>query len=172
MAGPLNRENQRFGNCQMDMSNRSELKEFLSNNFTKSENFEEFDFLFSYGKLKDALLYSVLFMPDLIEIDSCILLKDRLQNEEILRKFKKEIEENPENKGAIEFNYNWIEIGYLFSTDPNFTEEYEKLLALKIRHSWTGWLTFNYPERKFIVKILTPDETGSTFGVGFFEDRS
>ncbi|MCB1066591.1 MAG: hypothetical protein KDK56_00260 [Simkania sp.] len=43
--------------------------------------------------------------------------------------------------------------------------EDELLLAKKIATAWDAWLKVKYP-------ILSPEETGSTVGVVFFESRS
>lgn len=50
--------------------------------------------------------------------------------------------------------------------------EDELLLAKKIATAWDAWLKVKYPNRSFVIRVLSPEETGSTVGVIFFESRS
>ena len=73
----------------------------------------------------------------------------------------------------IEANYNFVEVGYLFDSDGrDISDKEELILARKICDGWIGWLKIKYPNRNFIVQILTPRETGSTIGIQFYESRN
>lgn len=153
----------------MDINPKQDLLEFFRDHFGNRTNFSVDDYVHAYGKESVALLYSALFFPELIEIESSVLLKRNIIQQEVARK---DILKRKKNISEIESNYNFIEVGYLF--EPNgrdISDEEETLLALKIRDGWEGWLKIKYPNRKFIVEVLTPEETGSTIGVHFFESR-
>ena len=51
------------------------------------------------------------------------------------------------------------------------TDEEDSVLAELIAESWRNLLKSRYPERNFTVEILSPQATGSTVGVGFYEIR-
>lgn len=136
-------------------------------------NFSLDDYLHSYGKESHALLYSVLFFPELIEIESSIFLKRNINDESFLKNEILNIKANQKNISEIESNFNFIEIGYLFDCNGrDISEDEEIFLAERIKDSWSGWLKIKYPDRKFIVEILLPHDTGSTVGVQFYELRS
>lgn len=147
------------------------LMKLLSKSYSNPGDYDVDDFLYSYGVCIDALLYSSLFTPELIEIDSSVLLKSRVSNKEAIEEFRKSNKEGKSDLSQIESNFNWIEVGSIFANRES-SEEEDVLLATKIRDAWEAWLRYLYPNRRFIVRIIPPEETGETIGVGFHEDRN
>ena len=154
----------------MDMSNDSnKLLSFLKKHFGNHHNFSADDYIHAYGTEADALLYSVLFFPDLLEIENSVFLKRTIINEQAIQQ---EILESHRSLSEIEKRYNFVEVGYLFDCNGrNGNDDDELFLAHKIQTGWFGWLKIKYPSRDFCVEILTPEQTGSTVGVQFFELR-
>ncbi len=130
------------------------------------------DCLYKYGTGSLALLYSVLFLPELIVVDDSVLLRKNLKEKVDLKRFLEAKQNGIMSIQVLEASFNFIEVGYLFNTEGRDTSDSDDLiLAYRIRDAWQGWLNFNFPERKFIIEVLKPEETGSTVGVHFYENR-
>lgn len=130
------------------------------------------DLLHSMGNGRDALLYSILFMPELVVIGDSVLLSWNLPNKEAIDRFLNMVGESGRTLEQLESSFNFIEVGYLFdSPGRNLSDDEDELLAQRIVQAWSGWLMASFPDRKFSVEVLSPEETGSTVGVHFFEVR-
>lgn len=152
----------------MDINNHSkQLLQFLRRHFGGMENFSLDDYLHAFGKESNALLYWSLFFPELVEVENRVFLNRMVIDKEAL---KGEINNTNKSISEIEKSYNFIEIGYLFDCEGrDIIDEEELLLAEKIKVSWGAWLKIRYPSRHFLIEILTPEQTGSTVGVQFYE---
>lgn len=125
-----------------------------------------FDYLHEFGNVQSALLYSILFIPDFVEVDGSVLIK--MGQEETFSAGKK--------SGAmslvdLEASFNFIEVPYVFS-DRDSTDGEDTMLATRIAEAWRARLTLMFPGRSFRVSVLPPSETGSVIGVQFYEIRS
>lgn len=130
-------------------------------------NFSSDDYLHAFGRESDALLYWTLFFPELVEIENRVFLRRMVTDEEGL---SEAIANSHKPISEIETSYNFVEVGYLFDcSGRNISDKEELLLAEKIKVAWNAWLKTKYPNRVFRVEILTPEETGSTVGVQFYE---
>jgi hypothetical protein len=130
------------------------------------------DWLHAVGKASEALLYSILFMPELIEVGGSILLAWGVPDEASKKRFLDALGEGSKSREELEASFNFIEVGYLFDAPGRDTsDEEDVLLAELIRDAWNGWLNTSYPDRRFMVEVLPEDVTGSTVGVHFFEIR-
>ncbi len=152
------------------------LKRFLSSKYEGScSGFSLSDFVHAFGKASDALLYSSLFMPELIKIEDSILLRDNSDLPVMRKRFleaKQKIENNNVCISKLEASFNFIEIGYAFEpSGRNTSDEEDEILVYRIRDAWDAWLKLKYPDRKFIVESLSSEQTGSTVGVTFFQKR-
>ena len=133
--------------------------------------FSNYDYLHAFGKASNALLYSVLFLPELVEIGSSVFLKINIENE---RSFHDLLDKLKQQKtiSEIEVSYNFIEIGYLFDCNGrDLLDDEDVLLANRIRDSCEGWLKIQYPQRKFIVEVVQPETAVDAIRVQFYENR-
>lgn len=69
-------------------------------------------------------------------------------------------------------SYNWVEVGS--DTSELYANVLDKIIddielsaAEVIATSWRMWLPSQFPCRDFVVSILTPEDTGGQYGVGF-----
>lgn len=133
------------------------------------------DYIYSFGNAKDALLYSSLFMPELIVVEDSVLIKDNYDLPELKKRFLTALQKTKNKKADIsivESSFNFIEVGYIFEPHGrNTLDKEDEILAYRIRDAWRGWLSIQYPSRKFIVEVLSSEQTGSSIGVSFFQQR-
>lgn len=130
------------------------------------------DWLYSAGKASEALLYSILFMPELLVIENSVLLAWGISQENEKARFLELLASGSKELPMLEASFNFIEVGYLFDgAGRDTSDEEDKLLANLICHAWKGWLKASLPEREFCVEVLSEVDTGSTAGVHFFEVR-
>lgn len=130
------------------------------------------DWLHAVGRGGEALLYSILFMPELVLVSGSVLLAWGLPDEASRTRFLEALAEGNKSREELEASFNFVEIGYLFDAPGRDTSDKEdELLAELIRKAWEGWLKVSYPDRRFKVEVLSEEVTGSTVGVHFFEVR-
>ncbi len=149
---------------------------FLRHHFVQQPQENEVstpELLSTFGRSSSALLYSALFMPDLIEIDGSILIFWKAWTQELREEFSTVRAKKSSSRDVeeLESNYNWIEIGDLFEEYDSSDEE-DEVLAELVAKSWRSHLKSCYPERVFQVDVLPPEVTGGTVGVQFFEKRT
>jgi len=121
-----------------------------------------------FGDVVSALLYSVLFVPDFIEVEHSVLLT--FGREDQAQKFVKAKNNTKMTLSALESSFNFVEVPYLFSNRDS-TDDEDKLLSETIAEAWRGRLKTLYPTRVFVVSPIGPEITGSVVGVHFFELR-
>lgn len=133
--------------------------------------FDRLDYLYAFGNVQDALLYSALFAPELVEVEGCVFLKKfgaQLQGgwSEIAAGIRAARETSIEELKRYVDSFNWVEIAYLFADERGSEQEHE-VLAQVVAQAWRAWLQDQFPDRRFVVRILSPAETGGVVGVGF-----
>lgn len=149
----------------------SKMSNFLRTHFPeKGETFDFEDYIHAYGKASDALIYSTIFMPELIVLNDSVLIKSNVESDELKASFLSSIR-NSDSVSKIEASFNFIEVIYLFGSYRNISNLEESLLAHRIRDAWDGWLKIQFPKRRFIVEVLSSKKTGSNVGVHFFQKR-
>ncbi len=130
------------------------------------------DLLFAAGKASQALLLSVLFMPEFKIIGDSVVLARSLEYESAESNFVGALAKGEMSREKVETSFNFVEIGYLFDTSgSDTTDEEDELLAELVRDAWDGWLRASFPNRRFTVEVVPPEVTGSTVGVHFYENR-
>lgn len=108
------------------------------------------DWVVGEGDIKFAIGYSILFWPEFIEYDDCVILKSHFDSNNF------ESWKNAEyviNYAQIESVLNHIHILDLFGADEKKNEvNYEQILFLGNRLSeiYKAKLKLEYPEKKFI----------------------
>ena len=130
------------------------------------------DFVHLHGTPVQALLYSVLFLPELVILDDSVLLAWNVAGEEAESRFRAALRDPSRTRVEVEASFNLIEVGYLFSPPSRVTTDDEDfLLANLLCLSWKGWLKTCFPERSYAVDVLSCEMTGSTAGVQFYQVR-
>lgn len=132
----------------------------------KGSNIGFFGHLQTYGKPEEALFYSELFMPELIELENHIFLKGIINAEKFNDMRAKETRKWEAEE--IELSYNQLEIHHAFYSFDLMAEGEVFILANRVRDSWEGWLNICYPDRKFNVMVA---EYGEGPVVQFHEIR-
>lgn len=133
------------------------------------------DYLHAFGNVRGALLYSTLFVPELIEVEGCVFLKDIGIYppggwEEVAARIRVARKTSPEALKELVDSCNWVEVPYLFSDRSGSTEE-DEALAQVIVQAWRARLKDRFPDRCFAVHVLDSLWTGDpgVVGVGFEE---
>jgi hypothetical protein len=130
---------------------------------------DEMDMLHETGKAPEALLYSLLFVPTLFIVDDSVLLMHGVDDAE--RHFLEAKRASGMPLERLEASINRVEIPFLF-IDRDLDDDEERLLAEQIAEAWRGALAVFSPERRFMVKVIPPEENGDVTAVEFFERRS
>ena len=136
-------------------------------------NFNVFDFLSAFGSPLDAIVYSKLFWPEFVEVDDMVFLKERFETEEDHISLKEVFRKYGGDRCKVEQAFNFYEIpwDFLCGRVGETTEEEDDWLAERLVEMWAACLRLLYPERRFIVKLLEPEETGGEIGIIFYQDR-
>jgi len=133
------------------------------------------DYLHAFGNVGDALLYSTLFVPEFIEVEGCILLKELgVQPEggwtEVTAAIRRARETSTDALKRYVDSSNWVEVPCLAADASAASEEEIEVLAEVIAQAWRARLRDCFPDRRFTVRIFDPAETGSVIGIGFEQD--
>src|SRR6266700_2692102 len=126
------------------------------------------NFMYEFGDVVSALLYSALFVPDFLEVDNSVLINFGRADQ--AHKFVEAKKKSKMTLSALESSFNFVEVPYLFSNRDS-TDDEDKLLSETIAEAWRGRLKTLYPTRTFVVSPIGPNSTGSIVGVHFFELR-
>src|SRR5262245_16962683 len=115
-------------------------------------NDNHWDVLHRCGDSMAALLHSILFVPDFVEVDGSVLLDwgpaDRVD------KFRTAVREGSRPLTDIESSFNWLEVPYLIgpSGRGRTTDREDTVLAEIIAEAWRGRLAHLFPGRHFVVR--------------------
>jgi hypothetical protein len=157
------------------MNTKIQLFEVLREKFKDSlgEDTETLsELLHAVGDASQALLHSILFMPELLVINDSVVLAFSFQYDSAKSDFVNLLAEGKRSRQEIEASFNWVEVAYLFDGSQGpATDEEDELLAGMVRDAWDGWLRVSFPDRRFTVEVLPPEVTGSSVGVRFYENR-
>lgn len=134
--------------------------------------FNYFDFLHAHGSPLDALFYSRLFWPEFVEIKEMVFLKETIEDDDDKNHLDKVLEHYDGDKTKTEQSFNLTEIPYLFGKNvAETTAEEDLMLTERLAKMWRYRLQMIYPERKFIVRILSAEDTGDEIGIIFYTER-
>jgi hypothetical protein len=137
-----------------------------------TEPWDPADYLHAFGNLRDALLYAALFLPEFVEVEGFVLLKELGAQPkggwaEVAGAIKRARETSTEALKRCVDSFNWVEVPYVVVDDGSASEQEIEVLAGVIAQGWRGQLRDRFPDRCFVVRIHSPTETGSVIGVGF-----
>lgn len=140
----------------------------------RSEGWTPSNLMHALGGIRGALVYAPLFVPEFIEIEGCVFLKDLGVSPagSNLERYSRQVREARATSAAALQAFlsscNWVEIVYLFS-DRGCSGEEEAALADAIVKSWSARLSDCFPARSFQVRLINPEESGTVLSVGFEE---
>ena len=138
-----------------------------------STGFNYFDFLHAQGSPFNALFYSPLFWPEFVEIDGMVFLQSSVEDIEDRKRLKEALHRHKGDKTKTEKAFNLIEIPSLFGKNiSETTDEEDAFLADRLTEMWRCRLAVVFPNREFLVKTLSPKETGGEIAVMFHTIRS
>jgi hypothetical protein len=127
------------------------------------------DMVHEVGKAPQALLYSLLFVPDLSIVADSVLLT--YLDDAVSERFLEAKSNSKFSLERLEASFNNVEVGFLFA-DRNFDENEERLLAERIAEAWRGALAVFCPDRTIVVRVVPAEENAGDIRVEFFERRS
>jgi hypothetical protein len=135
-------------------------------------DFDVADLIWRHGSVIEAIMYSRVFWPDVSETLGHVLLKDRVDTEEAKTRLSKAISEGM-NPSEVEESFNLVELpNYVFSRTKDATDQQVEHLAGCLVEMWRAKLLLTYPNRQFVVRTLSPNETGAGVGITFCQKRA
>jgi hypothetical protein len=128
--------------------------------------FRLLDFIHAEGSPVEALLYSSLFWPELLEVDGAILLRAAVEDDEDLARIRAVVQE----AGPVEAErrFNLWEFSDLFGNGLADIGDHEaELLMTRLAEMWRCRLHTQFPERRFALEVLAPEDTGGDIAIVF-----
>jgi hypothetical protein len=145
------------------------LKTILLRYFKARDDFDVDDLIHEYGDPRQALLHFRMFYPEFVEVNGHVVLKSIIDGDDGSEKLVELLAQNHSDVQEILEGYRWVEVPYLFLKD-DLEDEEDYFLAQLMAESWKGALMSQFPEQKWVARVLEPEETGSTVGVCFEEE--
>ena len=135
-------------------------------------DFDVLDLSWRHGSVIEAIMYSMLFWPETTETLDLVLLKHRIDTEESRTRLSKAISEKMD-LSELEESFNLVELpSDVFSGTEDTTDEQVEHLAGRLVEMWRTKMQLTYPDRVFLVRVLSPDETGGDVGITFCQKRA
>jgi hypothetical protein len=132
--------------------------------------FKPLDFIYAEGSPVDALLYSSLFWPELLEVDGAILLRVTVEDDEDLARIRAVVRE----RGPVETErrFNLWEFSDLFGNGlADIGDEEAELLMTRLVEMWRFRLLAQFPQRRFALEVLAPEDTGGDIAILFYQSE-
>ena len=132
--------------------------------------FRVLDFIYAAGSPVDALLYSSLFWPELLEVDGAILLRATVEDDEDLARIRTLVRE----LGPVEAErrFNLWEFSDLFGNGlDDIGDDEAELLMTRIAEMWRCRLHTRFPGRRFAVELLASEDTGGDIAIVFYQSE-
>ncbi len=131
-------------------------------------NFTALDFIYAAGAPADALLYSVLFWPELLEVDGAVLLRASVEDEDGLARLRASVRER--GTAETEKRFNLREFSDLFGNGlAEIDDDQAEVLLTRVAQMWRCRLGAQFPGRRFEVEVWSPAETGGDIGIVFYQ---
>jgi hypothetical protein len=127
------------------------------------------ELLLNFGHAVDALMYYHLFFPKFVEVENSVLLNDDIDC--VSERFSVQKKTTKLTIDELEASFNFVEVPYMFCPVDVNTDSVIILLCNMLVQSISCRLRYEYPDREFVVSVLSPEESGSVYGVTFSERR-
>lgn len=133
-----------------------------------TEGFGSEDFLYAFGCALEALMYSRLFWPEFVEVKDMVFLKESMEDEDDLRRLEQAFSAYKGDRNKTEQSFNFVEYENLFSgrRGIGFTDEEAAFLMKILAEMWNARLKQLFPDRRFVVRLLNPNEDPSEEDLG------
>ena len=128
------------------------------------------DFIYAEGSPVDALLYSSLFWPELLEVDGAILLRATVEDDDGLARIRAVVRE----RGPVETErrFNLWDFSDLFGNGlADINDDEAELLMTRLAEMWRCRLHAQFPDRRFALEVLTPEDTGGDIAILFYQSE-
>jgi hypothetical protein len=148
------------------------LLQILEHRYGSQVGWEADDYLHARGSPQAALLHAMLFVPEFAEVGGAIFLikpGQHFTEERVVSGIQEARAESSEALKRFIDSFNWIELPYLFSNRTGTEHEYDKLADF-VSEAWRARLQYLYPSRRFLVRVLPSEETGSVIGIGIEQE--
>lgn len=147
------------------------LREIYSAPDIDPSSFDVRDMIYAFGSPLTAIMYSRLFWPEFVEIDGMVFMEGTIEDEGDRRQLTLAFERCGKDRSLTERSFNLVEVpAHLFGRNAGETTEAEDFwFAQRLRDMWDARLKTLYPERRFVVEVLTPETTGGEVGIIFYQ---
>ena len=101
-----------------------------------------------------------------------VFLKETIEDDDGRDRLDRALEHYDGDKTKTEQYFNLAEIPYLFGKNISETNlEEDLILTERLSEMWRYRLQMIYPERKFIVQILSAEDTSDEISIIFYTER-
>jgi hypothetical protein len=128
------------------------IKEYTQWKDANPKAFNWWNYVNMKADLQTALAFAKFFSPELIEIDGCLILKDKYDEQ----LFKDWVDECKNDKTCIEKMMNLYELNDFFHINRNEMEDEERQLEALgdvLKHFWSMSFKQHYPNRNIIIEV-------------------
>lgn len=133
-----------------------------------THGFNPLDYIHAFGSPIAALLYSRLFWPGFVELDGMIFLNSTVENEDDVARVRNTLRQYGGDKRKTEMAFNLIEVPALFGGRSGETTDAQDVwLAETLAEMWKSRLHSMFPDKRFQVSIVHPEESGAELSVLF-----
>jgi hypothetical protein len=133
-----------------------------------AEGFDAFDLIHKFTSPMMALLFAELFWPEFVEIDNMVFLATTFEDTSDLKRLNNAVKHYQGDLRKVEESFNTVEVPSLFGARMGDTTNSEDLLLAEILAAmWRARLSEKFPDRKFVVEVIGPAETGNEVAVLF-----
>lgn len=132
------------------------------------------DWIASEGNIKYTIVYSLIFWPEFIEYDDCVILKNRFDSQNF-ENWKNT--EYIKSYSQIESVLNHIHILDLYGTDEKRDEiNYDQIVFLgnKLCEIYSAKLKIDFPEKKFVFEFNGNEklEAFDEYEITFYQEKN
>jgi len=146
------------------------LKSFLARTYPGKgrSSFGFWDYIFAEGSVEAAILYGKLYSPSFVEVDDLVLLADVVSDHESVSRVRTALRKYGDRE-AVERQFNLVEIDSILVHGEALGDDEDRLLASMLVEVWEAMLAQRFPRRRFVVRVVEPDETSGGFGILFYQ---
>jgi len=149
------------------------IEKLKGRDYEGGENFTLSDYAYRNGSPLDLIMYSKVLWPDFIEFEGMVFSKMMVEDEDDEQKVLDYLVKTKGNRHKVEQSFNFIEIpSMLFGKKAAIEladEEISIMIAGLLCETWSLKLSKDYPNRKFVFRILDSEETGDELAIMFYQ---
>jgi len=137
----------------MNLFNDELIREYQEWKKANPNSFNWWSYVNLKADLQTALGFAKFFSPQLLEVDGCLILKDKFQKE-LLESWKEQFKDD---KTSIEKMMNLYEVNDFFHINRNENEDEDaqvQVLGEVLKHFWSMTFKQNFPKRNIAVHVF------------------